>query len=111
MSIKSVNTKKQLFLLAELDKLAKKVGLKVSSGRLQFGGLKLKGGHCFLRTERWLILDRTQPYDEQLEMYKQAFQEVGWPEVSELSDEMKKAIGPIETVFSQDVSEIESTQI
>jgi hypothetical protein len=65
-------TKKQSQIISELDKLAKKVGLKVSAGKLVFAGLKLKSGQCQLRQDNWLVVDRFQPYEEQLDVYRRA---------------------------------------
>ncbi|MDR1872325.1 MAG: hypothetical protein LBS60_10500 [Deltaproteobacteria bacterium] len=64
--------KKQRIILSELEKLSKKLGLKVSSGKLVYAGLKLRSGQCSLRQEPWLILDRSQPFEEQVELFRQA---------------------------------------
>jgi hypothetical protein len=72
--------KKLTSLLAELEKLIKKLGLKVSSGKLVFAGLKLKGGQCLLRRDNWLILDRLQPLEDQLEVYRNALKSLEIPE-------------------------------
>ena len=78
-------TKRQKDVLTELEKLAKKLGLKVSSGKLLFAGLKLKGGRCSLRDEPWLVLDRFLPYQDQVDTFKKAFLEItpetGIPEI------------------------------
>ncbi len=57
-----------------LEKLARRNGLKlsVSTGQLRFAGLKLRGGSCFLRGNQWLILDKNQPFDELMDIYRQA---------------------------------------
>lgn len=68
-------TKKQKSSLQELEKLARKLGLKVSYGKLRFAGLKLKGGQCIYRGEKWLVMDRNQPFDEQVDLYREAFKE------------------------------------
>jgi hypothetical protein len=73
MAPKNVSAKKQKENLSSLEKLAKALGIKVSGGKLLYAGLRLKGGQCFLREEPWLILDRNQPYEEQLELYREAF--------------------------------------
>jgi hypothetical protein len=72
--MKSLNglNKKQTKIISELDKLAKKIGLKVSAGKLVFAGLKLKAGSCLLRQENWLVVDRFQPFEEQLDTYRRA---------------------------------------
>ena len=69
-------TKRQKEVLAELEKLAKRLGLKVSTGRLLFAGLKLKGGRCSLRDQPWLVLDMFLPYEDQVETFKRAFLEI-----------------------------------
>jgi hypothetical protein len=69
-------TRRQKDVLGELERLARRMGLKVSSGRLLFAGLKLKGGRCSLREQPWLILDRQLPYEDQVETYKRAFLEM-----------------------------------
>ena len=58
-----------------MEKLAKQVGLRVSWGKLRFAGLKLKGGQCLFKGEKWLVLDRTQPYEDQLDSFREALQE------------------------------------
>ena len=69
---KSPHSKKQQEILKLLESSARRLGLKVSVGRLMVAGLKLRGGSCFLRGRRWLILDRAQPFDELLDIYRQA---------------------------------------
>lgn len=69
---RSLHSKKQQQVLKALDAAAKKVGLKVSAGQLRFAGLRLKGGSCFLRGRQWLILDKNQPFDDLLDIYRQA---------------------------------------
>jgi hypothetical protein len=66
------SAKKRKEILAELVKLARKAGLKVSSGKLVYAGVKLKGGQCSLREETWLVLDQAQPFEEQVEICRQA---------------------------------------
>ncbi|MDR1678040.1 MAG: hypothetical protein LBS44_06585 [Deltaproteobacteria bacterium] len=80
--------KKQALILSELDKLAKKVGLKVSVGKLIFAGLKLKSGRCLLRQEDWLVVDRFQPFEEQADLYRRAL--AGF----ELSPQYLQALSP-----------------
>ena len=65
-------TKKQKEALSELDRLARGKGLRVSYGDLKFGGLKLKGGQCLFRGEKWLVLDRKQPYEDQVDVFRDA---------------------------------------
>lgn len=69
---KSPHTKKQLEILKALEAAARRQGLKVSAGQLRFAGLKLKGGSCFLRGRQWLILDKNQPFDDLVEIYRLA---------------------------------------
>jgi hypothetical protein len=68
-------TKKQQETIRQLEKLAKQVGLRVSWGKLRFAGLKLKGGQCLFKGEKWLVLDRAQPYEDQLDSFREALQE------------------------------------
>ena len=70
--IKSIHSKKQLLVLGALERAAKKLGLKVSAGKLQFAGLKLKGGNCLFKGEKWLVFDRNQPFEDVVEIYRQA---------------------------------------
>jgi hypothetical protein len=62
-------SRKQREHLKELEQLARRTGLRVSYGDLRFGGLRLKGGQCLFRGERWLVLDRKWPYDDQLDLF------------------------------------------
>lgn len=75
MAKKNKKTQKQQETIRQLEKLAKQVGLKVSWGKLRFAGLKLKGGQCLFKGEKWLVLDRTQPYEDQLDSFREALQE------------------------------------
>jgi hypothetical protein len=71
-AFKSPHTKKQREILEALERAARRLGLKVSTGRLLlFAGLRLKGGSCRLRDHRWLVLDRTQPFDDLVDIYRQ----------------------------------------
>ncbi|MFH1091512.1 MAG: hypothetical protein V1742_08070 [Pseudomonadota bacterium] len=65
-------TKKQQEVLRQLDKVARDLGLRLSYGDLKFAGLKLKSGQCLFKGEKWLVLDRQQPYEEQLETFREA---------------------------------------
>ena len=69
---KSRVTKKQEHILRELDKLARRLGLRVSYGNLRFAGLKLKGGQCLFKGEKWVVVDRKQPYEDQLDVFREA---------------------------------------
>ena len=68
-------TKKQAHTLKLLEKLAKRVGLRVSYGKLQYAGLKLKGGQCLFRGEKWLIIDRRHSFDDQVDLFRDALRE------------------------------------
>ena len=65
-------TTKQKDALRELERLARTVGLRVSFGDLRFAGLKLRGGQCDFRGEKWLVMDRKQSYEDQLAFYRDA---------------------------------------
>ena len=69
---KSPHSRKQLEVLKALEAAAKRQGLKVSAGQLRFAGLRLKGGSCLLRGRQWLILDKNQPFDDLVDIYRQA---------------------------------------
>ncbi|MDR1607465.1 MAG: hypothetical protein LBT38_03550 [Deltaproteobacteria bacterium] len=86
------SVKKQKILLSDLEKLAKKVGLKVSTGKLLYAGLKLKSGQCSFRQEPWLIVDRTQPFEEQVELFRQALTRLDLPQM-EIPDNLKDLLG------------------
>ncbi|MDR1083426.1 MAG: hypothetical protein LBP22_00860 [Deltaproteobacteria bacterium] len=75
-----VSGKKQKEIINELTRVAKNVGLKVSSGKLFYAGLKLKSGQCSLREESWLVVDKTQPYEDQIELYKRALADLELPD-------------------------------
>jgi hypothetical protein len=68
---RSPHSKKQKVILEVLEDAARRAGLTVSIGRLRYAGLKLKGGSCLLRGRRWLIMDRTQPFEDLLEIFRQ----------------------------------------
>ena len=65
------HSKKQLAILKALEETARRTGLRVSAGQLRYAGLRLKGGSCLLRGRRWLILDRAQPFDDLMEIFRQ----------------------------------------
>ncbi len=71
---RSPHTKKEAEALKALEQTARRIGLKVSvsAGQLRFAGLKLRGGSCLLRGNQWLILDKNQPFDELMDIYRQA---------------------------------------
>ena len=69
---KSRLTKKQEHILREFDRLARRLGLRVSYGNLRFAGLKLKGGQCLFKGEKWVVVDRHQPYEDQLDVFREA---------------------------------------
>ena len=68
---RSPHSKKQKVILEVLEDAARRAGLTVSTGRLRYAGLKLKGGSCLLRGRRWLIMDRAQPFEDLLELFRQ----------------------------------------
>ena len=70
-AIKSPHSKKQREVLQALEVAARRSGLKVSAGQLRFAGLKLRSGSCLLRGTQWLILDKTQPFDDLVDIYRQ----------------------------------------
>ncbi|MDR2946474.1 MAG: hypothetical protein LBV79_06990 [Candidatus Adiutrix sp.] len=70
-AIKSPHSKKQREVLAALETAVRRTGLKVSAGQLRFAGLKLKSGSCLLRDKRWLILDKSQPFEDLVDLYRQ----------------------------------------
>jgi hypothetical protein len=59
--------------LLRLERLAKAAGMRVSTGKLIYAGIKLTPGICSLRGETWLILDSGQSFDEQVDLYREAF--------------------------------------
>jgi len=69
---KSPHTNKQQEILKAMEAAARRQGFKVSAGQLRFAGLKLKGGSCLLRDRQWLILDKSQPFDELVDIYRLA---------------------------------------
>lgn len=93
MAFKSPHTKKQREILEALETAARRVGLKVSAGQLRFAGLKLKGGSCRLHDRRWLILDRAQPFDDLVDIYRQALTPADLA-ASGLSDELVMLLTP-----------------
>lgn len=68
---KSPHSKKQRDVLHALETAARRVGLKVSAGQLRFAGLKIRSGSCLLHGNKWLILDKNQPFEELLDIYRQ----------------------------------------
>ncbi|MDR2200480.1 MAG: hypothetical protein LBR53_13720 [Deltaproteobacteria bacterium] len=62
--------------LSRLEKIAKSLGVRVSTGKLFYAGLKLAPGKCRLRGETWLILDTHQPFDEQVDLYREVFSQM-----------------------------------
>ncbi|MDR0882786.1 MAG: hypothetical protein LBP55_09655 [Candidatus Adiutrix sp.] len=68
---RSPHTRKQQDILKGLALAASRLGWRVSAGQLRFADLKLKGGNCRLRDSQWLILDKGQPFDDLLDIYRQ----------------------------------------
>lgn len=90
---RSPHTKKQREVLKALEAAAKRMGLRVSAGKLRFAGLKLKGGCCLLRGHRWLVVDREQPFDDQVDIFRQALSTEDLT-TSDLSDELRLMVAP-----------------
>lgn len=90
---RSPYTKKQGEVIKALENAAKQAGLRVSAGKLRFAGLKLKGGSCLLRGNRWLVLDREQPFEDQIDIFRQALTASDLS-TSSLSEELKLLITP-----------------
>ncbi|MBF0527661.1 MAG: hypothetical protein HQK55_00035 [Deltaproteobacteria bacterium] len=65
-------TKKQELILRLLDQLARQTGLRISYGQLRFAGLKLKGGQCLYRGRKWLVIDRQESFEGQVELFREA---------------------------------------
>jgi hypothetical protein len=103
--MKNLSAKKEKENLAILEKLAKGLGIKVSSGKLLYAGLRLKGGQCILRDEPWLILDRNQPYEEQLDLYREAFNKLNM-DLTDLPPTLKDILYP--GILSADTQEQET---
>jgi hypothetical protein len=99
--------------LGRLGKLAKSVGIRVSTGKLIYAGLKLKPGTCTLRGETWLILDVNQPFDEQVDLFREVLSEIDYdhalipPDLRELvlAEEVNPFEYPIEQSPDEDGSE------
>jgi hypothetical protein len=83
--------KKQQENLTLLERFSRSRGLKVSSGKLVYAGLRLKSGRCVYKDEPWLCLDRAQPYEDQLELFRRAFAEL---KIEGLPDEVKSVLYP-----------------
>ena len=90
---RSPHSKKQQEVLKALESAARQTGLKVSAGQLRFAGLRLKGGNCFLRGRQWLILDKSQPFEDILNIYREALSLSTLVE-SGLSDEVLTLLAP-----------------
>ena len=75
MAKKKKLSERQRKILQALEDLAQNLGLRVSYGDLRFAGLKLKGGQCLFRGEKWLVMDRRQPYEEQVDAFVDALKE------------------------------------
>lgn len=86
--------KKQEQTLRELENLAGRLGLKVSYGDMKFGGLKLKSGQCLFKGEPWLVLNRNQPFEDKLELFRDAFGRLGLKS-EELSPEEQVLLAPL----------------
>ncbi len=98
---RSPHTKREAEALKALEQTARRLGLKVSvsAGQLRFAGLKLRGGSCLLRGNQWLILDKNQPFEELVDIYRQALSS---RDLSGLSDDVLTTLSPY---FLSDVAE------
>ncbi|MDR1314916.1 MAG: hypothetical protein LBQ12_14805 [Deltaproteobacteria bacterium] len=74
-----------------LERFAKAKGLKVSTGKLFYAGLRLKSGQCVYREEPWLVLDRFQAFDDQLELFRKAFADL---KIGGLTEEVESLLYP-----------------
>ncbi|MBF0531229.1 MAG: hypothetical protein HQK55_18570 [Deltaproteobacteria bacterium] len=83
-------TKKQRSTISLLEKLARARGLRISYGDLRFAGLKLKGGLCEFRGETWVVMDRRQPFDDQVDIFREALN--GREFTEELGPDLKKIL-------------------
>lgn len=92
-AVRSPHSKKQREVLHALEVAARRSGLKVSAGQLRFAGLKLKSGSCLLRGRQWLILDKNQPFDDLVDIYRQALTTRDLIDCG-LSDEMLELLAP-----------------
>ncbi|MDR2302913.1 MAG: hypothetical protein LBF38_12880 [Deltaproteobacteria bacterium] len=86
--------KHQVKVITELDKLARKCGVKIFTGKLVYAGLKIQSGNCRLHSDNCLVIDRGQPYEEQLDLYRQVLLnvEIQPKHFDELSQETKSAL-------------------
>lgn len=94
-AVRSPHTKKQVEALTTLERVGRRMGLKisVSNGQLRFAGLKLRGGSCVLRGNQWLILDKNQPFDELMDLYRQVISAQDLF-AAELSDDILATLSP-----------------
>ena len=60
--------------LKELERLAQKLGIKVSYSDMKFAGLRLKSGQCIFRGRYWLVLNRKDHYEEKVNFFLEAFE-------------------------------------
>ncbi|MDR1041991.1 MAG: hypothetical protein LBR80_17855 [Deltaproteobacteria bacterium] len=77
--------------LSVLEKFARSRGLKVSFGKLFYGGVRLRSGQCVFKEEPWLVLERSQPYEEQLELFRKAFDDL---KIEALTDDVRSLLYP-----------------
>jgi hypothetical protein len=101
-------TQKQATLLTDLEKLAKGLGIRVFAGKLSFAGLRLKGGRCRLREDPWLVVDRFQPYEDQVELFRRALVGIEIPVKLEqsLSPEVQTVIMQAKILFEASPAEV-----
>ncbi|MDY6851096.1 MAG: hypothetical protein SV487_03335 [Thermodesulfobacteriota bacterium] len=93
--------KKQAQILREFENLAGRLGLKVSYGDMKFGGLKLKSGQCLFKGEPWLVLNRNQPFEDKLELFRDAFGRLDL-KGEKFSPEEQVLLAPLGRAFTKD---------
>ena len=98
-------TKKQQIILKELEKLAKRLGVRVSYGDLRFGGLRLKGGQCLFKGEKWMVLDRKQAFDDQLDIFLSVLNQADLSG-QEIPPELENVLSPLLTADSAESLEL-----
>jgi hypothetical protein len=83
---------KQKRILAQLEDLARRTGHKISYGDLKFAGLRLKAGQCLFKGQPWIVMDRRQPFDDQVDVFREALADLNVGGM-ELEPETRKALG------------------
>jgi hypothetical protein len=83
--------KKQAEQLKELEKLAQRVGIKVSYSDMKFAGLRLKSGQCLFKGRHWLVLNRKDHFEEKVDLFRETLENFDLTG-EELSPELAKII-------------------